>query len=85
MINTDSVLISDEKGVEVLVGFEWERESAQVQEVHGFFQLVGGGMSVTLTCMEIVIAGKAIDILPLMNEKQIAKVINNIDTDNLDL
>lgn len=65
--NTET--ITDENGIEILVGYDYEQSPSQIEEGHGYHE-VGNLIETELKTVEIVIAGKGIDILPSMNEKQ---------------
>jgi hypothetical protein len=74
--------IIDELGIEIIVGGTIENSASQIEECHGYHE-VGGGYHVTLTSVEIVISGKGIDILPQLSQKQINKIIDEINVEEV--
>lgn len=74
--------IIDEPGIEFIAGGKIEFQGSQIEECHGFHD-VGGGCDITLTSVEIVIAGSGIDILSQLSKKQIEKIIGKIEVEDL--
>jgi len=74
--------IIDELGIEIIVGGTIESNASQIEEGHGYHE-VGGGHDVTLTSVEVVIAGKGVDILPQLSQKQINKIIDEINVEEV--
>jgi hypothetical protein len=74
--------IVDEAGIEIIAAGSIEFQGSQIEECHGYHE-VGGGHDITLTSVEVVIKGKGIDILPMMSEKQINKIIDQIEVEDL--
>lgn len=74
--------IVDEGIFEIIAGGTIEQCPSQIEECHGFHD-VGGGCDITLTSVEIVIAGRGIDILSQLSKKQIEKIIGKIEVEEL--
>ena len=51
----------------------------QVEEWHGFPVEVPTPGDIVLTSLEVVIAGVGVDILPRLSQKQIDKIIDNLE------
>jgi len=62
--------ISDDNGVELLIGYQYEAEKDYYEEPGNPFTLVKGMVYTELTSVEVVIKGKGIDILPQLNDRQ---------------
>lgn len=79
-ISHNSEMIVDDNGIEILVGYDYEKSGPQIEECHGYHD-VGNLVSVKLTSVEVIICGTGIDILPQMTKKQIERIeqILNID------
>lgn len=75
MKQKESELIVDENGIEVLVTYTTENIT-QIEECHGIHDL--GYIDIELTNVEVIIAGRGIDILHLMNDKQISVIKDNL-------
>lgn len=71
----NSETIIDESGIEILVGYDYEKSPSQTEECHGFHE-VGNLVYTELKSVEVVIKGKGIDILPNMSEKQKTYIIS---------
>jgi len=65
-----SELISDDNNIEILVGYDYEIENGYFAEASNPSTWVEPTVSIELTSVEVVIAGKGIDILPLLSNKQ---------------
>lgn len=63
--------------VEMIVTYVWEREPSQIEECHGYHEL-GGGVSVILLNVEVIIKGKSIDILSFLDKKQEMAIIDDL-------
>lgn len=61
--------ICDDNGIELIVAADVEQSSSQIQECHGYHD-VGCLIDVTLKSVEIVIAGKGVEILDRLTESQ---------------
>ena len=66
--NTET--ICDDNGFEIIVSYDYETSPPQIEEGHGFHD-VGNLTYTELKSVELVIAGRGIDLLPLLypNEK----------------
>lgn len=69
--------IIDDSGIEIIVGGTIQSNSCNTEECHGLHE-VGGGDDITLTSVEVVIAGKGVDILNLLSDKQKNRIIDEI-------
>lgn len=74
--NTELFYINN--SMEILVGYDHEVEPAFEAEEGNPDTLVAGMVYTELTSVEVVIAGKGIDILPYLTEKQMSKIIENL-------
>jgi hypothetical protein len=61
--------LSDDNGIEINVGYDYEDSPIQIEEGHGFHE-VGNLVYTELKTVEVVIAKSGIDILPFLNDKQ---------------
>lgn len=71
-------LISDDNGIEVLVGYNCDHTEGYYAEKDNPETWVDGRTYTELTSVEVVILGKGIDVLPLLTKRQI-----NFITDKL--
>lgn len=79
-MNTNTESILDENGIEILVGYLYEKSASQVEEGHGYHE-VGEMIYTELGTVEVIIKGVGIDILPLMNEQQKDFIISQLQYD----
>jgi hypothetical protein len=77
----NSETISDDNGIELLVGYEYQQSASQVEECHGLHE-VGQLVETTLTSVEVVIAGIGIEILPRLNKRQREQIIDKLNYSN---
>jgi hypothetical protein len=70
--------VVDDSCLELVVSYNIREEESQIEECHGFHE-VGGGHEVELLSVEVVIAGKGIDILKQLNPKQEQRIIDNLE------
>lgn len=70
----NSEIISDDGGIELLVGYAYEQSASQIEEGYE----VGLMIYTELTSVEVVIKGKGINILPLMTDRQKDFVIGQL-------
>lgn len=78
-MKTNTELIVDENGIEILVTYRYEKEARHMEECHGY-HYVGGGIDVELTSVEVAIrGGDSIDLLPFLNEKQKDSITDNLE------
>ena len=73
-----SETIADDNGIEILVGYDYEKTPAYYEEVNNPSTLVEETVYTDLKTVEVVIAGIGVDILPLMTEKQKVHLINKL-------
>lgn len=69
--------ISDDNGIELLVGYDYEESESQVEECHGYHE-VGCLVYTELKSVELVIAGRGIDVLSSMTQKQKDHIISKL-------
>lgn len=75
-MNTTEILV--EQGCfEILVDYDWEESAKQIEEGHGYHD-VGGQVNVTLNSIEVVVCGVGIQILPLLNQQQKDRIIEDL-------
>jgi hypothetical protein len=74
--------ILDEAGIEIIVGGTIEFFTSQTEECHNYHE-VGGSYDVTLTSVEVIIAGRGVDIFPSLSKKQINKIIDEINVEEV--
>jgi hypothetical protein len=70
-------LIVDESSIELSVTYYYEKLSPQIEEGHGYHD-VGGGHHVEISHVELIIDNQAIQILPLLSQKQINSIIDKL-------
>lgn len=78
----ETQIIADDNGIEVLVSFYYERQSAQIEEGHGFHD-VGSCYDIDLLSVQVVIAGVGVDILRSLNKKQRNKITDLINMEEV--
>jgi hypothetical protein len=69
--------IVDESGIEIYVAFAVWEEANFTEEGHGFHQIEGGNY-VDLISVELIIARRSIELMPMLNEKQQESIINQL-------
>ena len=72
-------LIADEGAITIYAAGYVEHTDRQIEECHGFPVEVPTPGDIVLTSLEVVIAGVGVDILPLLSQKQIDKIIDNLE------
>ena len=75
MKEKESELIVDENGIEVLVTYTTEAIK-QIEEFHGIHDL--SYTDVELTSVDVIIAGRGIDILRFLDDKQMSVIKDNL-------
>jgi len=70
--------ICEDNGLEIVVSYESEMSASQRSECHGEHE-TGIMVYTELTSVEVVIAGKGVDILAMLNEKQKEKIISKLN------
>lgn len=76
-MNKSYETICDDNGIELIVGYEWEKSPSQIEEGHGFHE-VGLTIATFLNSVEIVIAGIGIDLLPVLKESQKKEIYSKL-------
>lgn len=74
--NTETLL--DDNGFELLVSYAYERTRDYYEEPENSATLVQGMVYTELTAVEIVIAGRGIDLLPLLHENEKEFIIDKL-------
>jgi len=72
--------ILDENGIEIAVGYLYEKSESQIEEGHGYHE-VGNMVYTELEYVEVIIGGVGVDILHLLNEKQKESIIELLQYD----
>lgn len=75
MKEKQSEIILDENGIEILVGYTTEYIK-QIEECHGIHDLSYD--DVELTSVEVIIAGRGIDIFRFLDDKQMSVIKDNL-------
>ena len=70
-------VIVDQSSVELMVTYYYEKLSSQIEEGHGFHD-VGGGHHVEISHVELIIDNQAIQILPLLSQRQLHSIIDQL-------
>lgn len=73
----NSEMISDDGGIEILVGYRYEQSDGQLEEGHGYHQ-VGCMIYTELDSVEVVIKGRGVEILPMLTDRQKDFIIANL-------
>ena len=76
MISNNECL-ADDNGIEVLVSYEYEVSEPHFEFGHGKHQ-VGATVETDLKSVEVIISGVGIDILHLLNKKQINSILDKL-------
>jgi len=69
--------IVDDNNIEMVVEYEYEKTSSQVEEGHGYHD-VGNMIYTTLKTVELIIAGVGIDIISTLNDRQKNFIISKL-------
>jgi hypothetical protein len=72
----NSETIIDEDGIELLVGYDFERIDSYCEFPENSASIVEGWIETELTSVEVIIKGRGIDLLPLMNEDQKGHIVS---------
>lgn len=67
-------IISDDNGIEILVGYEFEKSPSQIEEGTEVGKLV----YTELKSVEVVIAGRGINILPALHPNEKEHIISKL-------
>ena len=70
-------VIVDQSPVELMVTYYYEKLSSQIEEGHGYHD-VGGGHHVEISHVELIINKQSIELLPLLSQKQLDSIIDNL-------
>lgn len=79
-MNKSYETICDDNGIELIVGYEWEQSPSQIEEGHGLHE-VGLTIATFLKSVEIVIAGRGIELLPMLKESQKNEIYSKLQYD----
>lgn len=74
----NSELISDDNGIEVLVGYNYETSGSHKEYCHGEHE-VGLLTETILTSVEVVICGRGIDILPMLTKREKEHIVQKLN------
>jgi len=70
-------IICDDNGIELLVDYRYDKSPSQIEQGHGEHEV--GLMTYTeLKSVEIVIAGRGIDLLPFLKENEKEFIISKL-------
>jgi hypothetical protein len=72
------ITLIDDNGIEMLATYRIEHTPSQIEEGHGYHD-IGNTDGIELLSIEVVIAKVAFDILHLLNDKQVNKIIKHIE------
>ena len=64
------------EGVELLVSYDYEKQSVRTEEFHGYHYF--DDSSVVLKSVEVVIAGVGIDITDQLTDSQVKSIIREL-------
>lgn len=73
----NSEMISDDGGIEILVGYRYEQSESTLEENDGEYH-VGCLCYTELDSVEVVIKGRGIEILPMLTDRQKDFIIANL-------
>ncbi len=76
-LTTQTECICDDNGIEINITYEFEKSDSQIEEGHGLHD-VGGGVYTQVKSVELVIAGKGIELLHQLTPKQLKNLTNKI-------
>lgn len=79
MTHTKELIVEDVL-IEILVSYDWERGESQIEQ----HVEVGNRMYTKLTSVEVIIKGRAIDILPKLTIEQENAIIDQLNYDKYD-
>lgn len=75
------ITLADGSGIEVNVGYNYTRQLLHEYVPEFGNQVIGQQFDAELTSVEIVIAGKGIDIISMLNEKQKNAIIDQLENE----
>lgn len=76
------LLTSEDGDIHVSCEFDYEIWPEQYEDFHGP-KVIPGGVSIWLTAVNVVIGGRAINIMPLLHPGEKENIINQIKTEEL--
>lgn len=79
MTHTKELIVEDVL-IDILVSYDWERGESQIEQ----YVEVGNRMYTKLTSVEVIIKGRAIDILPKLTIEQENAIIDRLNYDKYD-
>ena len=74
----NTIVLIDDNGIEMLATYRIEHTPSQIEEGHGYHD-IGNTDGIELLSIEVVIAKTSFDILHLMNDRQVNKIIKHIE------
>lgn len=80
-LKSNTETLCDDNGIEIIVGYEYDREKDYEEEPGNPATLVQGMIYTELTSVEVVIAGIGVDVLPSLTSKQIDHLIGKLNYD----
>lgn len=76
-MNKNCETIVDDSGIEILVSYWYEKSKSQVEEGHGFHE-VGLMVYTELVSVELVIAGRGIELIKELTENEKEFIISKL-------
>lgn len=73
-------IIADDNGIELLIGYSYEPSESTLEELNGHYH-VGALLYTELNSVEIVIAGRGIEILDRLTAKQKEEIVSKLNYD----
>lgn len=78
-MQTLSETLVDENGIELIVGYEYDKTEPYYEEPGNVASFVEPTVETTLHSVEVVIAGKGVDILNQLTEQQKQSIVSKLD------
>lgn len=72
-----SEAIVDQNGIELLVAYTVEKQPSDIIEFHGYHDM-GGGSDIILNSVELVIAGRGIELIEKLTVPQKKAIIEKL-------
>lgn len=76
-MKTNDENVVDQNGFEIHVEYNYEISDSQIEEGHGFHE-VGRLVYTELTSVKLLMEENALDLLPLLNDKQKSYIISKL-------
>lgn len=76
---TNTICLLDDAGIEMLVTYDMDKDRCYYAEPGNPSTYVDALVSYTLRSVELVVAGKGIEIMPMLNSKQKEAIIEEIN------